>query len=72
LFSTRDVDQQILDIRYALAQVRLAPNDHIEDLLFFKDAADVDTRDQNRRGTAYITGTDAILLSRGQIDLDLE
>ena len=50
---------------------RRAPHHHVEHLLFLEQVADLNARQQGRRRPAHIAGFDAVLLRRGQIDLDL-
>src|SRR5688572_30321533 len=65
-------DHQVVDIANVLTKFGSAPHNHIKDLLFFEQLADIDARDENGGGAAHITRLDAMSLSSSEVHFDLE
>ena len=66
------VDQQLADAGKAVPGGRSSFDDHREDLLLLVDVADFDALQQGSSRAPDVTGDDAGLLGRGQVNLDLD
>jgi hypothetical protein len=62
----------ILDARQARPQLGDSPDDDLEHLLVFEEQADLEARQQRRRGSPDVAGLDPVLLGGGKVDLDLD
>ena len=63
---------KLTDAREAVADLRRAPDDDVEDLLLLEQAADDEAREQRRRGAADVAGLDSVPVRLGEIDPDLD
>src|SRR5689334_1649771 len=70
--AVRRVDGEVADARQALADLRLAPDDHVENLLVLEQAAHLDAGKHGRGCAADVAGLDSVLLCAGEIRLDLD
>ena len=66
------IDAQLLEIGKTLPDCGSAPDHHIEDLLLLIEVPDGQARDQCGGFAAYVARPQAVTLSRGEIDLDLQ
>ena len=70
--AARAVEQQVADVRHALARAGLALHDHVEDLLALEHAADRDALQQRSLRATHVAGLDLVALRLVEVDLDLD
>ena len=68
----RGVDQQFMDVGQALTGLGLAPDDDVVGLAIPVDVAYLFAGHQRGRRAADVTRLEAVLLGRGQVDLDFD
>src|SRR4051812_5304047 len=64
--------EQVPYVIEVLADVRMAPNHHIEYLLFLEQATHGDAADQLRCGPTHVSGLKAVSSRPFEVDLDID
>ncbi len=68
----RRVDQQALDVGFALADLLGSPHRDVEHLLFLEQVPDDEAREERRRGAAHVARRETVLLGAGDVRLHLD